>query len=96
MKLIDSHISCSNKRLSFTTIIRYAAADGSRTASDLVSLLHYDLDSNNLLWISNATSLSVSRTSPDDMSSTNIALLIGLFIAGFVAAFLIILPLIMM
>ena len=95
MKFIDSHISCSNNRLSFTTIIRYAAVDGSRTASDLVSLLHYNLDSNNLLWISNATSLSVSRTSPDDMSSTNIALLIGLFI-GFGAAFLIILPLIMM
>ncbi|XP_019862115.1 PREDICTED: uncharacterized protein LOC109590660 [Amphimedon queenslandica] len=72
----------------------YAAMDGSRTASDLVSILLYSFENNKLLWINNMTALSIASPSDDDddEQSINMALLIGLFVAGFVASFVIVLP----
>uniref|UniRef100_A0A1X7T690 Uncharacterized protein n=1 Tax=Amphimedon queenslandica TaxID=400682 RepID=A0A1X7T690_AMPQE len=93
VKFHDSDSSCSDNVLSFSSTMIYAAMDGSRTASDLVSILLYNLEKNKLLWINNMTALSIASPSDDDESSTtNIALLIGLFVAGFVASFVIVLP----
>ena len=94
MKFRDSDISCSNNILSFSSTMIYAAMDGSRTASDLVSILLYNFENNKLLWINNMTALSIASPSDDDeeSSTTNIALLIGLFVGGFVASFVIVLP----
>ncbi|XP_019850237.1 PREDICTED: uncharacterized protein LOC109580996 [Amphimedon queenslandica] len=94
VKFRDSDISCSNNALSFSSTMIYAAMDGSRTASDLMSILLYSFENNKLLWINNMTALSVASPSDDDdeSSTTNEGLLIGLFVAGFIASFVIVLP----
>uniref|UniRef100_A0A1X7SPR1 Ig-like domain-containing protein n=1 Tax=Amphimedon queenslandica TaxID=400682 RepID=A0A1X7SPR1_AMPQE len=93
VKFRGSDSSCSNNVLSFSSTMIYAAMDGSRTASDLVSILLYNLENNKLLWINNMTALSIASPSDDEENSTtNEGLLIGLFVAGFVACFVIVLP----
>ena len=100
MKFIDSNISCFNGVLTFSSFIDYAAQDGSRTASDLVSKMFYDFSSDKQLWINNMTSLSIASALSDDdqyaddsSSTTNTGSFIGFgFLAGFMSA-LFILPL---
>ena len=94
VKFRDSDSSCSNNGLSFSSTMIYASMDGSQTASDLVSILLYSFENNKLLWINNMTALSIASPSDDedDEQSINIVLLIGLFVAGFVASFVIVLP----
>ena len=94
VKFRDSAISCSSNGLSFSSTMIYASMDGSQTASNLVSILLYSFENNMLLWINNVIALSIASPSDDDeqSSTTNEGLLIGLFVAGFVACFVIVLP----
>lgn len=100
LKFLDSNLSCLDRIFTFSTVIRYAAKDGSRTASDVVSKLFYDLGNSEKVWIGGETSLSltsaqINATNTSSTMDSGLFIAIG-FVAGVVSAVLILVLLILL